>query len=201
PPLRRWCRRRHGAVLDGAFDEEPELVGRHLGGTVMRPRFARAVGLSGVAGVCLAAALAAPVAANSQLRFTIDDTSVLTHSCGVVETTRIYGRGTASFDVDGTWVGTAIHLTYTGIFTDPATGRTITQVDHQNVTEADGVITMRGQGAFIRLGGEGVLLHDVGRLVFDPSDGSTVSATPKVLTFDDPDAAAKVEAAVCSMFD
>ena len=106
-----------------------------------------------------------------------------------------------SFDVDGTWVGTAIHLTYTGIFTDPATGRTITQVDHQNVTEADGVITMRGQGAFIRLGGEGVLLHDVGRLVFDPSDGSTVSATPKVLTFDDPDAAAKVEAAVCSMFD
>ncbi|TMF37892.1 MAG: hypothetical protein E6I26_06950 [Chloroflexi bacterium] len=167
----------------------------------MRPRFARAVGLSGVAGLCLAAALAAPVAANSQLRFTIDDTSVLTHSCGVVETTRIYGRGTASFDVDGTWVGTAIHLTYTGIFTDPATGRTITQVDHQNVTEADGVITMRGQGAFIRLGGEGVLLHDVGRLVFDPSDGSTVSATPKVLTFDDPDAAAKVEAAVCSMFD
>ena len=167
----------------------------------MRPRIARIAGLSGVAAMCLAAALAAPVAANSQVRFTIDDTVQVTHSCGIVESTHIYGRGTASFAGDGTWIGDSIHFTYTGTFTDPATGQTITQVDHQNVSVAAGLVTLRGQGTFLRLGGEGVLLHDVGRLVLDPSDGSTVSATPKVITFDDPDGAAKVEAAICSMFE
>ena len=92
-------------------------------------------------------------------------------------------------------------MTYDGTFTDPATGRVILQKGHQTVTEADGLVTMRGQGFFLRLAGQGVVQHDDGRLVFDPSDGSTQFATPKVLRIDDPEIDAKSDAAVCGMFD
>ena len=160
-----------------------------------RPAF-----LAAVAALGLVAALAGPVAANTRERFTIDDLVEHEYSCGVVERTRIQGAGAASFAGDGTWLGTSIHFAYDGTFTDPATGRVVVESGRQTVTEADGLITMTGRGFFLRLAGEGVVLHDVGRLVFAEADGSTRFATPKVLRVDDPEVDSVTDAAVCGMF-
>ena len=167
----------------------------------MKIRTMTIVPAAGLAALALAGTMVATATASTHTRFTINDTVAHEYSCGVIETTRIVGRATASFDGEGTWVGTSIHFVYDGTFTDPASGRVITQSAHQNVTEADGFVTMRGQGFFLRMAGEGVVLHDVGRLQFDPGDGSTLSATPKVLRIDDPDIDAISDAAVCGMFD
>ena len=157
-------------------------------------------GLAALGGLVLALGLAVPAVARTTERFTIDDVIQKEYSCGVVETTQIHGDGAAAFDDDGSWLVDHIRFRYTGAFVDPATGRVIEQHARQNITITASEITTRGQGIFLRLAGEGVVLHDVGRLVFDPADESTLFATPKVLVFD---AAldAKVDAAVCSMFD
>ena len=158
------------------------------------------VRIAGSTGLVLAMAIALPAAAATQNRFTVDDVIENVYSCGVVEVTQIHGDGLARWSGD-TLESVSIHFVYDGLFTDPATGRQIGELSHQNVTERDGTIATRGQGIFLRAAGAGVVLHDVGRLVFDPSDGSTRSATPKVITFDDAAVAARVDAAVCSMFD
>lgn len=157
-------------------------------------------GLATFGGLVLALGLAIPAAARTTERFTIDDVIEKEYSCGVVETTQVHGEGTASFAGDGSWTSDFIRFRYSGEFVDPATGRVIEQHARQNLTITASEIAGRGQGTFLRLAGEGVVMHDVGRLVFDPADGSTFFATPKVLVFD---AAldAKVDAAVCSMFD
>ena len=167
----------------------------------MEFRLARAARLAAVAAFCLATVVAGPASANTQLRFTIDEVAEHEFSCGVMGTTRILGRGTVSFTGDGTWVATSIHFTYYGTFVDPGSGKTIEGQSHQNLTEADGVVSTRGQGFFLRGDGEGLVLHDVGRLVFDPGDGSTQFATPKVLPFNDTDLESRIDAAVCGMFD
>lgn len=157
--------------------------------------------VAGVAGLLLALAVAVPASANSLDRFSFEDVLVETYSCGVVLTTRVHGDGTAHLDAGGEWLFTTVRLSYDGEAFDPATGATIELDARQVITDAPGVATSHGQGIFLRLPGEGVVLHDVGRLVFDPSDGSTIAATPKVIPFDDPDAAAAIDAAVCSLFD
>lgn len=156
--------------------------------------------VAGSAAVVLALAMAVPAAAATQDRFTVDDVIQNEYSCGVVEVTKVHGDGMRLWDGD-TLLSISIHFQYDGVFTDPSTGRTITARSHQNVTNRDMIITTRGQGIFLRVGGQGVVFHDVGRLVFDPWDGTTLSATPKVLPFDDPTAGDRIDAAVCSMFD
>src|SRR5262245_41971275 len=149
----------------------------------------------------LALAIALPAAAATLDRFTIDEVIQNEYSCGVVEVTKIHGEGTRLWDGESL-VSISIHFVYEGTFTEPSTGRQITQRSHQNVTNRGGLfIATRGQGIFLRVGGEGVVFHDVGRLVFDPGNGSTLSATPKVLPFDDPTSGDRIDAAVCSMFD
>jgi hypothetical protein len=157
-------------------------------------------GSAALGGLVLALSLAVPAAARTTERFTIDDVLEKEYSCGVVETTQIHGEGTASFAADGSWLGDSIRFWYSGEFVDPATGRVIEQHARQNVTVTPSEVTTRGQGIFLRLAGEGVVMHDVGRLVFDPADQSTLFATPKVLAFGG-DFDAKIDAAVCSMFD
>lgn len=157
--------------------------------------------VAGLAGLTLALALAAPAAALTSERFAFDDVLVNVYSCGVVETTHVHGDGTSWFAADGSWQSDTIHFRYAGRFEDPATGTVIEQKGRQTLTIDAVDIASRGQGVFLRLGGEGVVLHDVGRLVFDPGDGSTLHATPKVIPFDDPESAARIDAAVCSMFD
>jgi len=166
----------------------------------MHLRLPRAALMSGLTALCLAAGVTGPVAANTRDTFTIADVAQRVYSCGVVETTTITGRGIASFDTDGTWISTLIQFTFDGTFTDPSTGRTIHQTSRQVLSEKGGIVALRGQGLFLRLPGEGVVLLDVGRLVVDVNDGSTQFATPKALRIDDPDAGATADAAVCGMF-
>jgi len=150
--------------------------------------------------VVMALAVALPAAASTQDRFTIDGVIENVYSCGVIEVTQVHGDGLARWAGD-TLESVSIHFTYQGVFTDPTTGRQIAQLSHQNVTDQDGLVATRGQGIFLRVAGDGVVFHDVGRLVFDPSDGSTQAATPKVLPFDDATAGDRIDAAVCGMFD
>lgn len=154
-----------------------------------------------LAGLALALAIAAPVAAGTQDRFTFEDRLVDTFSCGVTLTTTVAGDGMARLAADGSWIATIVRLRYTGVALDPATGATLALAGRQVIEEAPGVATSVGQGMFLRLPGEGVVLMDVGRLVFDPSDGSTSFASAHVIRFDDPTAAARIDAAVCSLFD
>jgi len=157
--------------------------------------------LAGFAGLILAVAVAVPVAANSTDRFSFDDVIHNEYSCGVLETTHVYGDGTAYFGADGTWLSTTIRYRYDGLFADPATGATIAAKGRQILTEQAGSVVLRGQGTFIRVPGKGVVNLDVGRLVLNPADGTTIFASAKVVRFDDPEAAARIDAAVCSLFD
>lgn len=102
---------------------------------------------------------------------------------------------------DGTWLGSTIRLRYDGLAVDPATGDSVELADRQIVAEGPDAIALIGQGTFIRLGGRGVVLLDVGRLVFDPANGSTLFSSAQAIAFDDPDAAARIDAVVCSPFD
>jgi hypothetical protein len=157
--------------------------------------------IAGLAGLTLALGLAAPVAASTQQQFSFDNVISNVYSCGVIETTLVHADGVDTFGSAGEWLSTSIHFRYDGTLTDPATGRTIAQKGRQNLTIRDGIVASRGQGVFLRLAGEGVVLHDVGRLVFDPGDGSTISASAKVLPFDDPELLERTDAAVCGMFE
>ena len=154
-----------------------------------------------LAGVVLALAVAAPVSANSSERFSWQEEIVDTSSCGVVLTTTILADVTVHLAGDGSWRSTAIRLRYDGVAVDTTTGASMDLTARQNLTEVPGgPITTRGQGIFLRVPGTGVVLHDVGRLVFDPSDGATLFRSAKVIPFDDPTAGARIDAAVCSLF-
>ena len=155
---------------------------------------------SALAGLFLALLVAAPAAANTTDRFTFDDVLVDEYSCGVVITTWVHAVGTAHLAADGTWLGTTIRFEYTGEASDPASGATIALTGRQIIKEAPGNATLIGQGIFIRVAGQGVVLLDVGRLVFDPSDGSTLFASAQVLPFEDPEVSARIDAAACSLF-
>ena len=157
--------------------------------------------VAGIAGLLLALALAVPVSANSLDRFSFDDVLVETYTCGVVITTRIHGDGIAHLDANGDWLFTSVRLRYAGEAFDPESGATLELESRQILTETPASATSHGQGIFLRLPGEGVVLMDVGRLVFDYTDGSTIAATPHVIPFDDPGSAARIDAAVCSLFD
>ena len=157
--------------------------------------------MSAVAGLLLAVAVAAPASANTVERFSAVDVIEDTYSCGVVLTTDVDADLTVHFASDGTWLGTEIRISYSGRAVDPSTGQVIELASRQILSERADRITVRGQGIFIRLAGRGVVLHDVGRLVFDPADGSTIAASAKVIPFDDPEAIARIDAAVCSLFD
>ncbi len=154
-----------------------------------------------VAGLLLALAVAAPVSADTQARFTFDDRLIETYTCGVTLTTTFHGDGMTRFDGDGAWMGTTVRLRYDGVAVDPATGATVELTARQVIHEAPDMASSSGQGIFIRLAGEGVLLLDVGRLVFDPDDRSTLFASAHVVAFDDPTSVARVDAAVCSLSD
>ena len=157
--------------------------------------------LSGYAGLLLALAVAAPAAANSIDRFSSGDVLVEEYSCGVVLTTEVALEGATHFGKDGSWLGTSVRAEYRGTAYDPATGDVIELKGRQIIAEGPDQLALLGQGMFIRLAGEGVVLRDVGRLVIDAADGSTRFASAGVIPFDDPDARERIDTAVCSLFD
>lgn len=161
----------------------------------MRRRF------TATAGLLIAVAFAGPVSANTAERFSFEDVIVDTASCGVVLTTQVSGQVIAHIANDGTWRFSQIKIRYAGIAVDPATGRTLQLPARQNIHERADIVATSGQGIFILVPGHGVLLHDTGHLVFDPGDGSTIKASAQVIAFDDPTLAARLDAALCGLFD
>ena len=157
-------------------------------------------GMIVVGAAVVALLMAAPVAASETVRWTDTHHISGTFSCGVVEDTTAVIDGTAYFASDGTWLKDVIRFTYDASYTDPTSGRTISFKTRQTLMASPATLTWRGQGLFIRAPGEGAVLLDVGRLVIDPSDGSTVFSSANALRFDDPSVPARLDAAVCSMF-
>jgi hypothetical protein len=143
---------------------------------------------------------AAPVAANTAIRWTDTHDIDGTFTCGVVEDSTAYISGTAYFAADGTWIKDIIQFRYDASYADPSTGRVIAFKNRQVVEASPETLAFIGQGTFVRAPGAGAVLLDVGRLVIDPSDGSTVFASASVLTFEDPSVPDQVDAAVCSLF-
>ena len=154
-----------------------------------------------VAGLLLAAAIVSPAAASGVMRDSFTEVLVERYSCGVVVTTTVHADAAIHVAPDGSPGSIQLRFRYDGEAVDPDTGATIALQGRQIVTDEAGIIALRGQGMFLRLAGRGVVLHDVGRLVVDARTGETLAASARVLPFDDPTAAARVDAAVCSLFD
>ena len=156
---------------------------------------------SALASCLLLAGLAGTAAAASSETFGWDDGFEVQHACDIVETVSMVATGRAYFDNDGNWVRDIIRFQYAVTY-EQRGGETLVTRTTQVVEVTPETGTLRGQGAFIRGGVVGgVALPDVGRLVFDPGDGSTLFASAKVLPLDDPDAAARIDAALCAAFD
>ena len=154
-----------------------------------------------IAAAALAAlALAAPVAANEAVRWTDTHDIDNVFTCGVVEDTLASIDGTAYFSADGTWLKDIVRFSVAVKYTDPATGETIAYRTHQILDANPDNLEFRAQGGFVRAAGAGAVLLDVGRLVMDPADGSTIFQSAKTLAFDDPTVAERYDAAVCSLF-
>jgi hypothetical protein len=147
-----------------------------------------------------ALALAAPAAANETVRWTDTHDVDNVFTCGVVEDTLVTIEGTAYFAADGTWLKDIIRFSYAATYADPETGETLTSRMRQVVEANPDNLVFKGQGTFIRAAGEGAVLLDVGRLVMDPGDGSTIFKSANVLTFDDPTIFGRYDAAICSLF-
>jgi hypothetical protein len=145
-------------------------------------------------------ALAAPAAANETFRWTDTRDIDTVFSCGVVEDTVATIDGTAYFAADGTWLKDIIRFSYAASYTDPATGVTISYRTRQVVEANPENIVLRAQGTFVRAGGAGAVSLDVGRLVIDPADGSTIFKSAKAIAFDDPTVIDRYDEAICSLF-
>jgi hypothetical protein len=153
------------------------------------------------AGLLLAAAIVSPAAASGVVRDSFTEELVEQYTCGVVITTTVHADAIVHLGDDDSWRWVQLRFRYDGEAVHPATGETIALRGRQIVTDEAGIIALRAQGMFLRLAGRGVVLHDVGRLVLDGATGATLAASARVIPFDDPDSAAQIDAAVCSLFD
>lgn len=151
----------------------------------------------GALAVTLLLGAAMPAMADSEraVRFASSDSWTVDHACGVVEQTTLDAQGTAFFDASGQWLQDTIVFSVRGVFSGPQGSLATTSHQVGEFTPETG--TLSGQGTFIHGGKIGVLVYDVGRLVFDVNDGSTLFATPKVIRYDDPAATAAIDAALC----
>ena len=144
--------------------------------------------------------LTGTVSATTAHRWTETRVIENTFSCGVVEHTTATIDGTAYFADDGTWLRDFVRFRYVATYNDRATGRTIDYRTRQVAEFTPDTGTLRGQGTFVRVPGDGVLLRDVGRLVFDPRTGETVFESAHVISFEDPDPGSAYDAAICAAF-
>jgi hypothetical protein len=148
-----------------------------------------------VAAALVLGAAVAPVAAATPTLNRWSDTYTVDHACAILETTKITVNEKAFLDGD-TWVRSVVNLTFDGVDEGP-TGQTYAVTSHQNgiFTPTTGAIS--GQGSFLR-GAGGVLIMDVGRLVFEIPSGQTIQASAQVLRFDDPPFPNLLDDALCA---
>jgi hypothetical protein len=147
--------------------------------------------------VLLAGALPAMAGGERSVRFSWSDSYTVQHDCGIVESATVEVRGTAHFDASGAWIRDNVGFKYQATYTGP--GGSLTNKTNQVGTFTPDQGALRAQGTFIHGGHIGTVVHDVGRLVFDMADGSTLFATPKVIPLDDPDALTRIDQALCDL--
>ena len=149
--------------------------------------------------LALIAATVTPALAGGtrSVRFSWSDHYMVDHPCGVIEDTTVTVRGTAFFDANGDWIRDQLVFAYDGVYTGPA--GSLANTTHQTGTFTPETGTLRAQGTFIHGGHVGTLVFDVGRVVFEGSDGSTLFATPKVIRLDDPAAFEALDQALCDL--
>jgi hypothetical protein len=150
-----------------------------------------------VALITLAGALPAMAGGDRSVPFAWSDQYTVQHDCAIVEATTVEVRGTAYFDGSGGWIKDIVGFKYQAIYSGP--GGSFSNKTNQVGTFTPETGTLRAQGTFIHGGHIGTVVYDVGRLVFDRADGSTLFATPKVIPQDDPDAGARIDQALCDL--
>ena len=155
--------------------------------------------ISAAIAMALILATVAPALAGGtrSVRFGWSDQYTVAHPCGVVEDTSVTVRGTAFFDDSGAWTRDLVVFAYDGVYTGPS--GSLENKTRQTAEFTPETGTLRAQGVFIHGGHVGALVYDVGRLVFDGSDGSTLFATPKVIRVDDPAAFQALDEALCDL--
>ena len=155
------------------------------------------ISITVAAGVMLGGALPALAGGGRLVGFSWSDSYSVSHDCGIVEAATVELRGTAHFDASGAWIKDIIDFKYRATYSGP--GGSISNRSNQVGTFTPDSGTLRAQGTFIHGGHIGAVVYDVGRLVFDRADGSTLSATPKVSPLDDPGALAQIDQALCDL--
>ncbi len=135
--------------------------------------------LAAVGAAIVSLALAVPALAGGGWSepFAFTEHDAIDRGCGIVEELTKEVRGRAWFDASGEWQRDIVHFTYSSVIRSTITGRSITAKGAQNAEFTPETGTLRGQGAFVRVPGEGVVVMDVGRLVFNLADGSTIFAS------------------------
>jgi hypothetical protein len=159
----------------------------------------RILGLAGALSLALVLAVPAGVAAATSEPFEFTDHRLVDHGCGIVEDVTIAARGRAYFAGDGSWQRDIIHFSYQSVIRSTLTGRSIDTKATQTLEITPDTGTMRGQGVFVRVPGVGVVVYDIGRLVFDAADGSTIFASARAIGFDDFESFEAGEAALCDL--
>ena len=147
--------------------------------------------------VMFAGALPALAGGDRSVRFEWSDQYTVQHDCGIVEAATVEVRGTAHFDGSGAWIKDIVGFKYEATYSGP--GGSLSNRTNQVATFTPANGSLRAQGTFIHGGHIGTVVYDVGRLVFDTSDGSTLFATPMVIRFDDTEALAQVDRALCDL--
>jgi hypothetical protein len=141
----------------------------------------------------LAVGLAVPVSAQATppSRVTIDESATVVYSCGLVEEVDFHRSFTTFYDQAGNETRTLEQVSFEGVITDLATGKTFVDRGHVTVEFAAGFTTgfsLTGIVYTIHLPAEGILHLDVGRLITD-ADFNTVFQSAKAIDFFDKDGA------------
>jgi hypothetical protein len=156
--------------------------------------------LAAVGAAFLSVALAVPALAGGGWSepFGFTEQVEIDRGCDIVEELTREVRGRAWFDASGEWQRDIVQFSYSSVIRSTVTGESITAKATQTAEFTPETGTLRGQGAFIRVPGEGLVVLDAGRLVFDLADGSTIFASAGVIPFDG-DGLAAADAALCAL--
>lgn len=145
--------------------------------------------LLALVGVLVLAAMTTPALASPPVttteEFTVTDSTVVTN-CADLGTTYAFAisenatgsvRSTTYVDAQGVPVRRQLHIKYRGAFTNSVTGYTVvSEPDSLNIMEnlRDHTSTVVGLGWSINVPGEGHVLVNAGRLVFDDTTGALI---------------------------
>jgi hypothetical protein len=157
-------------------------------------RIHRRITLAIGSGALVLAAMAGPAAAAAPSIDRSTDSWTVQHDCGIVEETTVTVTSRDFFD-GATWLRSVVTFDFVGTYTGPS--GSFTSESHQAGIFTPTTGAINGQGTFLRPGGQPILM-DVGRLVFAIPDGSTIQSSDKAVSFDDPDAGTRLEAALCA---